>query len=83
MNVLLRRRWILVVRKYSKWRTAPYACLVLTIILAILQFTKYGHAHFLLVMSLVTLLAFERLAFTELLEEKDKEIETLKHHPFP
>ncbi len=81
MNVPLRRRWILFVAKHSKWRTTPYACLVLTIILAILQFTKYEHAHFLLVMALVTLLAFERPAFTELLEEKEKEIETLKHNP--
>ena len=79
--MMVRRRWILFVRRYSKWRATPYGCLALTIVLVVLQFTKYEHAHFLLVMALVTLLTFERLAFTELLAEKDKEIETLKRNP--
>jgi len=78
MKILLRHRWIMFVKKYSKWPATPYSCLILTIILIILQFTKYEHAHFLLVMALVTLLTFERLAFTELLMEKEKQIELLK-----
>jgi hypothetical protein len=74
----LLRRWIEFVRKYSQSRVWPYACLLLTLALVVLQFTDYAHFHFLLVMLVVTLMAFERLAFTELLAEKDKTIEELK-----
>jgi hypothetical protein len=83
--VVLRRsllhRWIEFVRKYSKSRVWPYACLTLTLALAVLEFTKYAHVHFLLVMVVVTMMAFERLAFTELLADKDSEIERLRGKP--
>ena len=78
MNILLRHRWILFVARYSKTRIWPYTCLILTVLLIVLEFTKYAHFHFLLVMAVLTLMAYERLAFTELLAERDKEIEALK-----
>jgi hypothetical protein len=74
----LLRRWIEFVRMYSQSRAWPYGCLLLTVALIVLQFTVYAHIHFLLVMLVVTLMAFERLAFTELLAEKDQTIEELK-----
>ena len=78
MNSLPRHRWILFVARYSKTRIWPYTCLMLTVLLVILQFTKYAHFHFLLVMVVLTVMAYERLAFTELLAEKEREIEALK-----
>jgi hypothetical protein len=78
MKGSLLRRWIEFVRKYSKWRVWPYSCLIVTLALAVLEFTKYAHVHFLLIMIVVTIMAFERLAFTELLADKDIEIERLK-----
>jgi hypothetical protein len=44
----------------------------------ILQFTKYARPHFLLIMLPVTLMLFERLAFTELLSARDSEIRRLQ-----
>ena len=78
MNILPRHRWILFVAKYSKTRIWPYTCLILTALLVALEFTKYAHFHFLLVMVVLTVMAYERLAFTELLAQRDKEIEALK-----
>jgi hypothetical protein len=67
------------VQRYSRWPICPYSSLFLTVALVILQFTKYAHIHFLLIMLPVTLLLFERLAFAELLAAKDAEIRRLQH----
>ena len=53
-------------------------CLQLTAALIILQFTKYAHFHFLLVMLVVTLMAYERLAFAELFAEQQSRIGALE-----
>jgi len=79
MKTPMLQRWVTFVARYSKWRVWPYTCLLLTLALIAIQFTKYAHFHFLLVVLVVTLMAFERLGFTELLAAKDKEIERLKH----
>jgi len=52
--------------------------LLLTIILLVLQLTRYARVHFLLIMLVVTLLAFERWGFAELLTARDEEIENLR-----
>ena len=73
-----RQRWALFVSKHSRGRAWPYFCLLLTLTLAVLQFTRFARVHFLLIMVPVTAWVFERLAFTELLSERDDEIATLR-----
>ncbi len=75
----LRQRWATFVLKYSRWRICPYSSLLLTIVLVIMQFTNYARPHFLLMMLLLTLMLFERLAFAELFAARDAEIRTLRH----
>jgi hypothetical protein len=77
---LARQRWALFVSAHAHGRNWPYFCLLLTITLGILQFTRYARVHFLLVMLPVTAWAFERLAFTELLAERDAEVARLRRH---
>jgi hypothetical protein len=85
MKTSLLQRWAAFVYKRSLSRVWPYACLLLTIVLCVLQilcilhFTEHSHIHFLLIMLVVTLMAFERLGFSELLMGRDKEIERLRH----
>lgn len=74
----LGQRWATFVLKHSRWGICPYSSLSLTLFLLILQFTRYAHPHFLLIMLLLTLLFFERLAFAELLAAKDLEIKRLQ-----
>ena len=78
MNIPLRHQWALFVLRHSRSRIWPYGCLLITLTLIVLQFTKYAHFHFLLVMLVVTLMAYERLAFAELFAEQKKRIETLE-----
>ena len=73
-----RQAWAIFVSKHSRGRTWPYFCLLLTITLAVLQFTPYARIHFLLIMMPVTGWSFERLAFAELLAERDAEIARLR-----
>jgi hypothetical protein len=80
-KIPLRQRWGLFVKRYSKWRALPYCSLWVTLMLVILQFTRYAHLHFLLLMALFTILLFERLAFSELLSARDLEIERLRSNP--
>jgi len=77
MKPPLRHRWALFVQRHSQGPAWPYACLLLTVILCILQFTKYAHLHFLLIMMVLTVMSFERWAFAELLTARDREIERL------
>jgi hypothetical protein len=70
MNAKFRRKWALFVLQHSRPRLWLFFCLLLTAALVILQFTKYAHFHFLLVMLVVTLMAYERLAFAELFAEQ-------------
>jgi hypothetical protein len=48
--------------------------MLLALVLLVLQFTKYAHLHFLLVMAVVTLMAYERLAFAELFAHQKSSI---------
>jgi hypothetical protein len=80
IKIPLRQRWAMVVQRYSRWRALPYCSLVGTLVLVMLQFTKYAHFHFLLMLALFTLMLFERLAFSELLAARDREIERLQHN---
>ena len=73
-----RQRWAMFVSRHSRGRVWPYFCLLLTIALIVLQFTRYSRIHFLLIMLVVTLLSFERLAFAELLADRDLEIARLR-----
>lgn len=75
----LRQKWATFVQHHSRWRACPYCSLLLTLLLLILQFTKYAHFHFLLMMILLTIMLFERLAFAELLAARDSEIKRLQH----
>ncbi len=70
MNPPLRQKWALFVLPHSRNRLWPYFCLALMLALVVLQFTKYAHIHFLLVMLIVTLMAYERWAFAELFAEQ-------------
>ena len=78
MTATLRRKWALFVLEHSHPRLWLYFCLLLTAALIILQFTKYAHFHFLLVMLVVTLMAYERLAFAELFAEQQSRIGALE-----
>ena len=64
--------------QYSHPRLWLYFCLLLTAALIVLQFTKYAHFHFLLVMVVLTLMAYERLAFAELVADQRKRIDDLE-----
>ena len=85
MKTPLLQRWAGFVYKRSLSRVWPCACLSLTIVLCLLEilcllhFTEHSHIHFLLIMLVVTFMAFERLGFSELLAAKDSEINKLKH----
>ncbi len=77
MKPPLRHRWALFVQRHSPGPAWPYGCLLLTIVLGILQFTKHAHLHFLLIMVVLTVMMFERWAFVDLLTARDREIEKL------
>jgi hypothetical protein len=79
MKTPLRQRWALFVLRYSRSRIWPYFCLLLTLALVVLQFTRYAHVHFLLVMAVVTLMAYERLAFAELFAQQRSRIAELEN----
>ncbi len=64
---------------HSRCRVWPYFCLVLTVTLVVLQFTKHARVHFLLVMLVVTLMAFERLAFAELFAANQAQMNQKEH----
>jgi hypothetical protein len=70
MTAKLRRKWALIVLEHSHPRLWLCFCLLLTAALIILQFTRYARFHFLLVMLVTTVMAFERLAFAELFAEQ-------------
>jgi hypothetical protein len=53
--------------------------MLLTLVLVVLQFTKYAHLHFLLVMAVVTLMAYERVAFAELSAHQKSRIVSLEN----
>jgi hypothetical protein len=78
MKTPLRQKWALFVLRYSRSPIWPYSCLVLTLGLVALQFTKYAHFHFLLVMVVLTLMAYERWAFAELFAGQKRRIEALE-----
>ncbi len=75
MKTPLLQRWAKFVLAHSRCRVWPYFCLALTATLVALQFTKYARGHFLLVMLVVTLMAFERLAFAELFAANQAQID--------
>lgn len=78
MNRRLLRRWASFVLRHSLTPVWPYFCLLLTLSLLALEFTPYAHFHFLLIAALLTLMAFERWGFAQLLAEKDAEIKRLR-----
>src|SRR3989442_10003422 len=78
MNATLRRKWALFFLQHSHPRLWLSFCLLLTAALISLQLTKYAHFHFLLVMLVVTLIAYERLAFAELFAEQKRRIDALE-----
>ena len=78
MKPPLRQRWALFVLRYSRSPIWPYSCLVLTLVLIVLQFTRFAHFHFLLVMLVVTLMAYARWAFAELFAEQNSRLETFE-----
>jgi hypothetical protein len=79
----LRRKWAFFVLKHSHPRLWLHFCLLLTATLIILQFTKYARVHFLLVMLVATLMAYERLAFAELFAEQKIRIDALEDAKTP
>jgi hypothetical protein len=70
MTATFRRKWALFVLEHSYPRLWLSFCLLLTAGLIILQFTKYAHVHFLLIMLVATVMVYERLAFAELFAEQ-------------
>jgi hypothetical protein len=79
MNIPLRQRWALFVIRYSRPKAWLYFCLILTLALGAVQFKKYVRIHFLLVMIVPTLMAFERLALAELFATQQRRIEALEN----
>jgi hypothetical protein len=78
MTATFRRKWAFFVIQHSHPRVWLYFCALLTTALILLQFTKHAHVHFLLVMLVVTLMAYERLAFAELFAEQKISIDALE-----
>ena len=62
MSITLRRKWAVFVLRYSYPRLWLSFCTLLTATLVVLQFTRYAHFHFLLVMMVLILMDYERLA---------------------
>jgi hypothetical protein len=79
MNIPFRQRWALFVIRYARPKAWLYFCTILTLTLVALQFTRYARIHFLLVMLVLTLMAFERLAFAELFATQQRRIDALEN----